>query len=353
MNPGPVNVTPRVRRALLKPDLCHREKEFSDMLSGIRRRLLRIFGIAETHTVALFTGSGTAALEAMLSSFAEKDKRVLVLANGVYGDRIRQILELHGSPVTVLSSEIGGFPGLDKVRSLLGSDRRIHGIAMVHHETSSGMLNPLREVAKIANACGKTLLVDAVSSIGAERIDLGNIGFCAGTAGKCLHGYPGASFVIVSKKEAAKLARKRAQTLYLDLRNTLKHQQDEDTPFTPAVQLFYAFEEALKELEEEGLRARIRRYERRSSLLEQGFQRLGLRFLVEKEHRSHVLTSLWMPSGLRYGQLHAALKKKGFIIYAGQSELAGRIFRVSNLGDMSERDIRRFLSALKKILSAR
>ena len=156
LNPGPVNVTARVRRSLLGPDLCHREKEFALVLSSIRKRLLSLFGIAKTHTVALFTGSGTAALEAMLSSFAEKDKRVLVLSNGVYGERMRKTLELHDSPVLALSSGIGGFPPLDKVESLLRSDKRIHAVALVHHETSSGMLNPLSEVSKLAKKYKKT-----------------------------------------------------------------------------------------------------------------------------------------------------------------------------------------------------
>jgi len=350
MNPGPVNVTNRVRKALLKPDICHREKEFSELLASIRKRLLKIFGAESTHTAALFTGSGTAALEAMLFSFTDKDHKTLVLANGVYGERVREIMELHGSPVRTLSSDIGSFPSLSEIEKILRSDRSLRAIAMVHHETSSGMLNPLGEVARLARRYKKTFLVDAVSSIGAERIDLKDIGSLAGTAGKCLHGYPGVSFVLVSKKEAAKNRRNRPRTLYLDLWNTLRHEENQDTPFTPAVPLFYAFEEALKELQAEGLQKRFHVYEARCRLLEEGFQKLGLRFLVKKKFRSHVLTSLWMPDGLPYKKLHGTLKRKGFVIYAGQSRLAGKIFRVSNLGEMSFKDIRRFLSVLRKIL---
>jgi len=352
MNPGPVNVSPRVRRALLGPDLCHREKEFSSLLADTRRRLLRIFGVEKTHTTAFFTGSGTAALEAMLSSYARKDRRVLVLSNGVYGERLRQVLELHGAPVTVLASPIGLFPDAEKIEQLLRSDKRIKAVAMVHHETSSGMLNPISPVGRLARKYKKKFLVDAVSSLGAEELNLKNIDYCAGSAGKCLHGYPGLSFVLLTKKEAEALPKNKTRILYLDLKNTLKHQEKEDTPFTPAVQLFYAFNEALKELQEEGLSSRIRTYARRSFLLGEGFERLGLRFLIEKPSRSHVLTSVWVPDGIRYERLHEALKKKGFIIYAGQSSLAGRIFRVSNLGAMSEAAIRRFLAVLKKILSS-
>lgn len=350
LNPGPVNVSAGVRAALARPDLCHREKEFSDLLADTRRRLLGVFGVRRTHTAAFFTGSGTAALEAMLSSFAQKKKKTLVLSNGVYGERMRSLLTLHGAPVTVLSSPIGSFPSLEKIEALLRRDRRIGAVAMVHHETSSGMLNPLAQVGTLVKRHRKTFLVDAVSSLGAEKIDLRMIDYCAGSAGKCLHAYPGLSFVIVSKKEVSSLG-PSGRTLYLDIANTLKHQEDEDTPFTPAVQLFYALNEALKELQKQGLSERVRSYRRRSALLEAGFRRLGLRFLVAAEHRSHVLTSVWVPKGVRYERLHAALKKKGFVIYAGQSSLAGRIFRVSNLGELSEKELRGFLAALKKALS--
>jgi 2-aminoethylphosphonate-pyruvate transaminase len=353
MNPGPVNVTDRVRQALGGADLCHREKEFSDLLSGVRKKLLKIFGIASTHTAVILTGSGMAAVESMLCSFTEKGKKILVLTNGVYGDRIRRILEIHDVAVNVLSSGPGDFPKSGQIETLLKNDRTIHGIAMVHHETSTGMLNPLAMVSEIAKKYAKTLLVDAISSIGAEPIDFTGIGFLAGSSGKCLHGYPGLSFVIVSKKEAKALGEKRPNSLYLDLHSALESEEKNETPFTPAVQIFYAFDQALNELQKEGLQKRIRLYEDRSYLLEQGFMKLGLRFLVPKERRSHVLTALWMPEKLPYEKLHDDLKKAGFIIYAGQSRFAEKIFRVSNLGDMPLGDLRRFLAELKKILKRR
>ncbi len=353
MNPGPVNVTPRVRRALLSPDICHREKEFSLLLKEIRGKILKIFNISGTHTVALFSGSGTTALEAMLSSVAGKDQKILVLSNGVYGERIRTILEIHGSSIDVLSSEIGDFPQFEKIESLLKNDPSIRGIAMVHHETSTGMLNPIEKVGRIAKKYKKIFLVDAISSLGAETIDFRkcSIDYCAGTAGKCLHGFPGVSFVILSKKEASKLKDQKPKSLYLDLFNTLEYEEKNDTPFTPAVQLFYAFKEALDELKKEGLKSRIQNYAKKSAILEQGFIDLGLSFLIDKEHRSHVLTALWTPQNVSYDTLHDRLKKSGFVIYAGQSKLKNKIFRVSNLGDISVKDLHRFISKLRRILS--
>ena len=353
LNPGPVNVTPRVRRALLKPDLCHREQEFSSLLSGVQKKILKIFKISETHTLAVFSGSGTTALEAMLSSFPHKNKKILVIINGVYGQRIKNILEIHGCPVETISSDIGTFPNLKTIESLLRKDRLIGSIAMVHHETSTGMLNPIEAVGRLAKKYRKVFLVDAISSLGAEKIDFKRsaIDYCAGTSGKCLHGFPGVSFVILSKKEALKLKDQKPKTLYLDLSNTLNHEEKGDTPFTPAVQIFYALNEALDELINEGLKKRIQSYKTKSDLLEKGFLNLGLNFLVAKEHRSHVLTALWTPKNISYEKIHDALKKKGFVIYAGQSKLQGKIFRVSNLGDVSLNDLTEFLIALKKTLS--
>lgn len=353
MNPGPVNVTERVRRSLLQPDICHREEEFSGLLRSIRERLLKIFGLSKTHTVAVFSGSGTTALEAMLSSFARPDRKILVLSNGVYGQRIESILKIHGTPFHALSSATGDFPKAEQIEPLLKNDPFIHGVAMVHHETSSGMLNPLERVSPLVKKYGKVFLVDAISSLGAEKIDFKkhSIDFLCGTSGKCLHGFPGASFVILSKAQAYNLKNKKPKTLYLDIANVLAHEEKDDTPFTPDVQILYAFDEALKELLEEGLASRLRSYAQKCGLLEKGFMDLRLNFLIEKKYRSHVLTALWTPASITYEKLHGALKKEGFVIYAGQSDLKGKIFRVSNLGDIRSEDLRRFLSCLKRILS--
>lgn len=350
LNPGPVNVTARVRRALLSPDICHREREFSHLMQGVRRKLLRLFGVSSTHTVALLTGSGTSALEAMLGCFAEKRDKVLVLSNGVYGERMRRILELHGVPLDVMEAPLGSFPDLAAVETRLRRNPAITAVAMVHHETSTGMLNPAQEVARLCRRTGRKVLLDAISSLGGEKLDVGLFDYVAGTSGKCLHGFPGIAFVFVSKKEAARASSKRSRTLSLDLWNTLALEERGDTPFTPAVQVLYALDAALDELDREGLSTRIRRYAEKSRLLSQGLSRLGIAFVVDERFRSHVLTALWTPKGVSYRALHDRLKKKGFIIYAGQSKLSGKIFRVSNLGDVRANDLRRFLRELSGAL---
>jgi 2-aminoethylphosphonate-pyruvate transaminase len=352
LNPGPVNVTPRVRKALLRPDICHREPEFNALLASVRRKLLKIFKIENTHTAAFFSGSGTTALEAMLSSIVREKKEVLVLSNGVYGERMKNILEIYGSRVLVLRESIGSFPSPAAIEKAMKSPS-IHAVAMVHHETSSGMLNPLRTVGQLAKKYKKTFLVDAISSLGAEAIDFqkDGIDFLAGTSGKCLHGFPGVSFVMVSKKKLSSVS-KEPSSLTLDLAATLESDRAGETRFTPVVQIFYAFDEALSELQKEGLSNRIESYRQKSERLMRGFRELGLVFLVGSDYRSHVLTALWTPSNISYEKLHDALKKKGFVIYAGQSGLKGKIFRIANLGDVSFHDIERLLRELKKILKA-
>ena len=220
---------------------------------------------------------------------------------------------------------------------------------MVHHETSTGMLNPLEEVAALTKKFHRRLLVDAISSIGAERLDLPrlNVGLCVGSAGKCLHGAPGLSFVLLSQEEAARVVKLKPKSLYLGLGLHLKAQEAGDPPFTPAVPLVVAFQVALDELAREGLKGRIARYRERAAFLRQGFKKLGLQFILEEKLLSNSLTALWVPKAKTYAQIHDSLKKAGFVIYAGQSELKGKILRVAHMGQLLQSDLKDFLKALR------
>lgn len=352
LNPGPVNVTPAVRRALLGPDICHREPEFSRLLSRVRGKLLGLFGAARTHRLALFSGSGTTALEAMMASFAHPRLRTLVLSNGVYGRRLAAALEVRGLPVRVLESPLGSFPSTRQIEIELRRPS-VHAVAMVHHETSTGMLNPLHAVKRLARKHRKFLLVDAISSLGAETLELGGIDLLAGTSGKCLHGFPGISFVFVSRRAERELARRPKRSLYLDLGEALRQTGRGETSFTPAVQVLYALDAALDALSRGSLKARIADYRRKSGLLWNGLERLGVRALLPPAARSHVLAAFHTPEGSSYRALHDRLKKSGFVIYAGQSSLEGRIFRVANLGEVSMTDLRRFLKSFASALRGR
>lgn len=352
LNPGPVNVSPGVRRALAGPDICHREEEFYSLLRAVRSKLTAIVGASHTHEAVVLAGSGTLAVEAMMASYAAAAGRILVLSNGVYGDRLVEMLALRKRPHTVLRAPLGSFPDLKDIESALRRDRSIRAVALVHHETSTGQLNPLPAVARIARRLRRHVLVDAVSSLGAEPLDMRLVDMAAGSAGKCLHAYPGAAFVLVRKDLTPLLRSKRPDSVYLDLGTVLEAERSGHPPFTPAVQLLYALDRALDELQASGgVRARARRYAAKSRLLRSGLRRLGVRLLLEDRDASHVLQSAWLPAGVSYAALHDELRRLGYVIYAGQSSLSGRIFRLSNLGEVGLPDLRRLIGHIGRIVT--
>jgi len=351
--PGPVNVTSAVRRAVAGPDLCHREPEFSRLLTGVRRKLLTILGVSATHTAAIVSGSGTAALEAAVLSSTRPGHKLLVIENGVYGERIVRIAALHGIGTVHLRFPILQWPSLARIAGALRREPLVDTVAMVHHETSTGLLNPAREVATLVRQHRKRFLLDAISSLGAEVVPLDAVDLCVGSAGKCLHGYPGLSFVLVARRALPGLAAVPPRSLYLDLRTLLVAQEDGEPPFTPAVPLVRAFDAALSELMREGLAARIRRYRGRAAFLRRGFTRLGFSGLVPAELQGRTLTALRLPRGVRYERLHDALKADGFVIYAGQSRLRRSIFRIAHMGALTQAQMSGLLRSLARFLRGR
>ncbi len=348
LNPGPVNVSDRVRRALLEPDICHREPEFLQVLASVRASLPEVFGIARTHEAALFAGSGTLAVEAMLSSAGHAGEKFLVLSNGVYGDRMADILKRHRIAHHVLRGEGLAFPELKDADAFLKKNKSVTAIAMVHHETSTGYLNPLEAVARLARKHGIVVHVDAVSSLGAEHIPWHlPVAYVAGASGKCLHGFPGVGFVLVSKKEIPCLEKHPNRSLYLDLGGTLAVQCTGGTPFTPSVQLIYALKAALDELKTETVARRIASYRRKSETLQQALEAAGIQILAPEGARSHVLTAARLPAGVGYEALHDWMRKNGYLIYAGQAQWKDRIFRLANLGQVTEAELKRAVALVK------
>lgn len=354
LNPGPVNTSSKVKEALLRGDLCHRESEFSELLLKIRKNLLKAFGIEKDYTAIFLTGSGTAALEAALVSTLDSRKKVLVLSNGVYGERMEKILSLHRLRKVIFRVPIGEPLPLERMDAILKSDPQIETVAMVHHETSTGMLNPVKEITDLKGMAGRRLILDSISALGGETLPLaqGKIQVCVGTANKCLQGLPGVSFVLIAKKELERIQDIPGRSLYFDLKTHWEEQEKGGVPFTPSVPIFDALDAALEELLKEGLERRMERYRQYAKRFRQGFKKLKLEYLIDPRYHSNTLTALKLPRGLSYEFLHDRLKERGFVIYAGQGPLAGKIFRVANMGALRIRDIERFLRCLKEILAS-
>ncbi len=353
LNPGPVNIKESVRRALLGPDMCHREPEFGRLLAQCRKKILKAFDIADSYDVVFFSGSGTAALEAAVISSVPRNKKILVINNGIYGERIARIAKLYGIGAVNLKFKITGRPDLSVVEDKLKKDKSISVVAMVHHETSTGLLNPVNEAGALCRRYKKTYLLDSISALGGEDLDLkkAGIGLCVGTANKCIESVPGVSFVLINKSAAGGLKKVRPRSLYFDIPSNLSSQKKGETLFTPAIQAFYALGAALDELIKEGAGNRIKRYKDMAAFLRKGFEEANLEYLISPALHSNTITALRLPKGLSYKKLHDALKKKGFVIYAGQSKLKDVIFRIANMGRISRADAARFLKSLKIFIS--
>jgi len=350
LNPGPVTLTERVRQALLRPDLCHREPEFTSLQANVRDRLESVYqDTSSDYTAVLVTGSGTAAVEAMVGTLVPRDGRALVVANGVYGERMAAMLQAHGKSFLSVRSEWIEPMDLQTVSKALDTEGPFTHVIAVHHETTTGRLNDLASLADVCREHDVPLLLDTVSSFGGESIDFAgwNVEACAATANKCLHGVPGIAFALV-RTESLRTRPSGASCLYLDLVKNYEAQSQGYPAFTPAVQSLYALQEALCELDEMGgWRARRRHYRRLSSVLRRRLLQAGVRLVLsDSGEYGATLTSFGLPDGVTFDHMWSHLKSEGFVIYPGQQSLKDHIFRLAVMGDLTVEDMEQFCASL-------
>ncbi len=353
LNPGPANTSRSVREALVTPDLCHREPEFFEVMRECREGLVRLAGCADRFAAVLFTGSGTAAVEAAVASAVPPGRALLVVNNGVYGDRLARIARAHGIPAEVLTYGITTpVPPADVARALAARPEISH-VAVVHHETTTGLLNPVGEVARVAAAAGRRVVIDAMSSLFGEplQVDAEGVDLVTASANKCLQGIPGISFVLGRRAALDALAGQPPRSVYLDLHQHYVAQERDNTPFTPAVQVLHAMRQALRELEAEGVERRIARYAENARVLRAGMAALGFEVLVPEGARSSILTTFRLLPGLEYDALHDAMKGRGYVIYAGQGDIRRYAFRVANMGTLTPRDMAGVVEAFRASLA--
>ncbi|HYF04607.1 MAG TPA: 2-aminoethylphosphonate aminotransferase [Patescibacteria group bacterium] len=353
LNPGPVTLTSRVRNTLLGPDLCHREPEFGVLETEIRTLLTQVYN-APGYTAVLITGSGTAAVEAMVGSLVPSYGHALVVANGAYGQRIADMLRAQQKTSHLAESSWVDSINLMKVEELLKTHPEISHVIAVHHETTTGRLNDIAPLGELCKMYDKKLLLDTVSSFGGEAIDFmhWNLEAVAATANKCLHGVPGVSFVLV-RKETLEKGTSGAASIYLDLFRHYPEQERGSTAFTQSAQICYALKEALLELKDAGgWQARNRHYRELSGQVFRGLTLLGIQPLLSIDlPSSSILTSYRLPAGSTYPELHDHLKSQGFVIYAGHGQFSQDIFRIAVMGDVTSSDIERLLQAFKNFLN--
>jgi len=353
--PGPVNVANSVRAAIAREDICHREVDFEQLLRSIEDRLLRLLEIRDhkNYQAVVITGSGTAANEAMLSSVVG-DQNILIVSNGEFGERLHALSEIHNKNTFLLQFPWGEPLDLEVIDAYL-QDHRIDVIALAHHETSSGMLNPLAAIGALAKTNGSVLLVDCVSSAGAEAIDMerDNIAFCSASSSKAIGSYPGLSFVVGKTAEFEKLRALPVKSAYLNLYKFYEFATGRSqTPNTPAVPLFFALDQALANILSESVVERRAKILRTATTLREGMTKLGLTFLVDPDDMCSVLTTVNLPPDVDINLLRHELRERAIIIYEGKGPLKDQVFQVGSIGELSEIDVRRFLRVLRDILSS-
>lgn len=353
LTPGPLTTTPSVKAAMLR-DWCTWDNEYNGLVQDIRFKLARLASASDPqrYSAVLMQGSGTFAVEAAIGSVIPRDGKLLVLANGAYGQRIAQIAQVLGIATTVV--DFGELAPVDAhaVEAALAEDAAITHAAVVHTETTTGMINPLAEIARTVKAHGRTLIVDAMSSFGGVELDAAALGidFLISSANKCIQGVPGFGFVIADI-EALQACKGRSRSLSLDLYDqwVTMERHGGKWRFTSPTHVVRAFAQALLELEEEGgIAARAARYAGNQAKLTDGMERLGFRTLLPRPQQSPIITAFHEPesAAFTFGAFYERLKKAGFVIYPGKLTNAST-FRIGNIGDVHAADIDRLLEAIE------
>lgn len=355
LNPGPCVTSARVKAAAMQHDVCHRDSEYAVELGRVAGKLARVFQAGPDHSTLIVTGSGTAAMESAIASCVPADRKLLVLDNGAFGERLAEIARLHGLDLVHLRYEYGQAIDPKDVAQALAAHPEIACVAMCHHETSVGILNPVAAIGALCHAHDALLLVDAVSSLGAEDLDVvrDQIDVCWASSNKCLHGAAGVSFLCVSPRVWPRIERVKPRSFYLDLKRYRAYMDERSqTPFTPAVGTIAALEAACDEFLEDGHARRWAMYATRNATLRGGLRALGLRSFTASGGESHSIVTVSLPEAVTFADLYEPLKADGYVIYDCKPPLQGRYLQIANMGALPDGTIEEFLDALAMRLKA-
>jgi 2-aminoethylphosphonate aminotransferase len=354
LNPGPATTTDSVKQAMVVEDICPREKDFGKLLDSIKDDLVKVVQGGADYIAALFTASGTGGLEAAITSAVPKGKKLLVVDNGAYGARMANIATTFGIDVVLYKMAYGDYPDVDHIEKLLKENNDVSHLAVVHHETTTGMLNPVQEICDIAKKNNVEVIVDCMSSYAGIPIDIRkwDAAYLISSSNKCIQGMPGMVFVIFKKSLLPGLKNQK-RSFYFDLYSQyVGFEKTGQMQFTPPVQVAYALRQAIDEYFAEGEINRWNRYQENWEVLCGGLKKLGFEFLLPDEIQSKILLAIKEPSSSRYNfdAMHDYLYQQGYTIYPGKGAKEAT-FRLSVLGDLYTRDIENFLTALKSYLT--
>lgn len=353
LNPGPATTTDSVKYAQVQSDICPREYEFGDLMEWCATELTKVVADPKDYTTIMFGCSGTGADEAMVCSVVPENGKLLVIDNGSYGNRIAKIAGVHKLNYDVFTSSTYEPINLKDLEKVIAEGKYTH-LAGVYHETTTGLLNPIKEICKIAKKYGLVTIFDAVSAYAGIPMNMKDIGvdFISATSNKNIQGMAGIGFVVCNKKALEATKDIPIRNYYLNLWDQYQYfQKTHQTRFTPPVQTFYALRQAIIEAQVETIEKRTKRYTDCWKILVETVKKLGLKMLVAEENQSHLITAILEPESPKYSfeSLHDFAKAHEFTIYPGK---LGNIntFRIANIGDIQPSEMKSFCIKLEEYM---
>jgi len=352
--PGPLTTSATVKQAMLR-DLGSRDTEFIEVIKDVRQRLVRLGANSDEYTAVLIQGSGTYGIEATLSSVIPPDGKLLILINGAYGHRMLKIAGIHRIHCESLIFTENTQPDVSALESALKNDPAISHVAVVHCETTTGIINPIDVYGEIVKRYHRTYIVDAMSSFGAYPVDLKACGidYLISSSNKCIEGVPGFSFVL-ARTESLMAARGFARTLSLDLFAQWEGLEgDGQFRFTPPTHAILAFRQALLELGMEGgVSARAKRYHENYKIALSAMQAMGFKPYLDESLRGYIITSFYYPDhpNFNFKEFYERLSDKGHVIYPGKLTNAD-CFRIGHIGRLGPGDVTSLMAAVAETLN--
>jgi len=353
LTPGPLSTSATVKEAMLR-DWGSRDEAFIELNRRVRSRLLSLVNANESHVCVPLQGSGTFCIEATLATLLANDDKLLVLVNGAYGRRMVAMCRVMGRAVETLEWREDEPVDPAALKERLASDPSISHVALVHCETTSGVLNPLVDVASLVAESGRSLIVDAMSSFGALSIDARHVVFDAvvASSNKCLEGVPGMGFALI-RREVLTSCEGNAHSLSLDLFEQWRgFERNDQWRFTPPTHVIAALAQALDEHESEGgVVGRGERYARNHRVLVDGMESMGFECLVARQNQAPIIVTFLTPANanFHFDEFYDSLAAKGFLIYPGKLTVADS-FRVGCIGRLGETEMVAALQAIRATL---
>ncbi len=353
LTPGPLSTSKSVRAAMLR-DWCTWDDDYNlGVVQDIRSRLVRLAaGESDQFTAVLMQGSGSFGVEACLGTAVPPEGKLLIIANGAYGMRMVRFMEVMKRPYVLLRAAETEQPDLSRIEEILRSDDAVTHVAMVYCETTTGILNPVKEVCALAKKYEKITIIDAMSAFGGIPMDMEKLpaDYLISSSNKCIQGVPGFSFIL-ARRTLLEQCEGNAHSHSLDAYDQWKTMDGSGKwRFTSPTHTVRAFQQALAELEEEGgVEARYQRYKENQRILREGMERLGYHTLLPEELQSPIITSFLYPDEeFDFKTFYTAMKEKGFVLYPGKVSDADT-FRIGNIGEIYREDIEKLLKAIEEV----